>query len=182
MNPSSNINLIKSDTQNLESLIPIQNLYRNFSIIVLFIVVVAGLLTISGYIIFGIRGQALVNQKSSLLTRLEAQKTKETLFLAARSRLKIVKEVLDTSRKKSVFLTNAQSVADAPVLGTVTEDVSGRVSMTYKVLSIEDAIGLNDRILDLYEAGMIDDVNLLGLSISQDYSISLSYDYKPVWK
>jgi hypothetical protein len=181
MNTTSNINLIKTTSGMPDFLVPFQNQYRKLSIIVLVISVILGLIMISGYILLNVRGQALERRKTTLLARLAQQKTKETLFLAVKSRIRPVAETVATNHAKSKLLTYATDVSVAPVLQSVEEDDKNRILMNFHSGSVEESLSMADKVIALYEAGKIQKVTLATFLLDKSGN-TLSFEYLPVWE
>jgi hypothetical protein len=180
MNVSSNINLIKTGPGIPEYLVPLQNQYRNISILALFAVTISGAITIGAYLFIFARSQVLNLQKNSATRKLETLKVKENLFLAAKSRIGIVDAALTSSHPKAVLIDNASQIAMPPKLLSIEEDSKQKINMTFKSDSIEDAISMAGTLYTLYQDKRVKNANLENFTISKN-GIDLVLGYIPVW-
>ena len=181
MNVSSNINLIKTSSGLPEYMLPLQNQYRNFSILALFAVIVSGALTLLVFLFIIARSQVLIIQKNSAARKLETLKVKENLFLAAKSRIGIVDAAVTSSHPKSALINNATNVAMPPNLQSIEEDTKLKVVMSFKCASIEDAISMAGTVYSLYQDKRVKNVNLTNFAINKN-GMSIVFDYSPVWE
>jgi hypothetical protein len=180
MGLTSNINLIKKPSGLPEYLVPLENQYRNFSILTLFIVFLAGVLTVVGFLIFQIQVQNVTRQKNIANRKLETLKPKENLYLAIKSRIGVVDSVIKSSHQKSILITDATTVANPPKLIALSEGADKKLRMNYKCDSVEDCISMANTILVLYQDKKLKDVMMDNFSIDPK-GISMSFYSTPVW-
>jgi hypothetical protein len=178
---SSNINLIKTSSGLPEYMVPLQNQYRNFSILALFTVIVSGAITLGAFLFIVARSQVLIIQRNSATRKLETLKVKENLFLAAKSRIGIVDAAITSSHPKAVLINNATDVAVPPNLQSIEEDAKQKVVMRFKCGSIEEAITMAGTVYSLYQDKRVKNVNLTNFAIDKN-GLSIVFDYTPVWE
>lgn len=181
MATNTNINLLRRESSLPEYLGPVESQYKNFSVVVLFLVVIAGMITFGAYLTMQVRLKALEASKSKLMKQLAELKPRESKLMAVKSRIDVVDKILDKTKPVVQLLNTANTIALPPKLRTVAFEDLSKATVNYDPESLEDAAIITANVITQAGQKSISDPVLSSFTMSED-GINANFMFKPVWQ
>ena len=159
----------------------VETQFRSISYIVLIVTLVTGFLLGGSYILVRQRFSSLENTRKKLISQLNAQSTKESMFIALKDRIAILDKVFVMLRPLATTLDTTTSIAAPPLLTSLTYEDQGRMVVMVRTPSIDEALTVVGAVSTLAADQQLRVPQLQSLSMDKDGSIRLSVSFYPVF-
>jgi hypothetical protein len=181
MENQTTINLIKERSEVPEYIQPLQNQFRNFSLLALIISVIAGVSTLAVFLSFQLYNQNLVGKKNSLNRRLEDLKPQESIYLTIKSRLPVVEKALNEGRPFSGIISLIMETQPPPKLTGIAYNEEGTVEFKIASVSLEESMEIVNKFLSPHIGVVISNPVMNSFTMSEKET-SLTFSFNPIWE
>jgi len=172
---SQNINLFQTKT--LQPILTLIERYaRTTAIILLSIVFSGGLIVGIAYIVFGQQRDSMERKKQQLLTQVKSNVAKESMVILIRNRISVIDSIMGTQISYAPFITTTMKVIQSFPLTSFSMGDKNSMTISFKVFSIEEAMGIFTTVLDMEKRKEITNPVLQSFTLNEKgIQIGLSY-------
>lgn len=181
MSGTSDINLLKAKTMLSPRLLAMEGQLRAASLVLLFALLLTGMVFGVGYVIFRRQHDRLLAQQQSLTTAIGTQIHKEGFYTSLKDRLTIVGNILQGQRSWLGVLDLIDRVTSSGARTSFTVNEKDEVSLTITSETLEEALGVVERVLGEVSDKTIANPILDSVQYGKDGTVHLSLTFMPIF-
>lgn len=181
MAKASEINLIKTKTMISPQLMAMEEQVRSASVLMLVGIFSASLFFGVGYVMIARRYAALSLQKQALMSAVEEDRSTEGLYVSLRERIGIISRVLEKQRSWSEVLDLIDRVTGSGAMTSFTVDEKNEVHLSLTSQTLEDALGMVDRLRSEVVRRKIANPILESVQYRKDGTVRLAVTFAPIF-
>ena len=180
MTKSSEINLLKAKTMLTPGMIAIEGQLRTASLTLLLVLFLTGMFFGAGYVILRRQLNIVSVQKQSLITAIGKELQKEGIYTALKDRLIIIGRIIDQQHSWLGVLDLIDRVTSGAATSFAVNE-NDEVSLSITNNTLEETLGVVDRILKEVSAKTIANPILESVQYKKDGTVSVSLTFIPIF-
>ena len=181
MAPVTGINLIRTKTSISPQLTAIEQSLRRSAYIAIGVFLCAGIVVAVVYVLFSQERTDLQNRQQSLIQQVSGNAQREAIYVAIKSRVRIVGSAIQNQRPWSTLLDRVQSFVNPAELTDINVDDQGRISISIKTNSLESLGNVAQALIGEAKANQAVNPQLSSFSIGSSGTVQSTFSFLAVF-
>ncbi len=178
--PSAEINLLRSKTRFSPEVIVLISQLRRISYFTIFAVLVVGVAVGIFFFYLQFSLSTLMAQKNQLLSEVNSNARKETLYRSVKSELGIVAKVLSSQKKWDGVVRTVLGLGVSSTVSSFSVDDKSHLSINIPTDTIEDAASFISSVISLVGENKLKDPFLDNLEVDKKGGVRMLISFTPI--
>jgi len=178
---TTGINLIRTKTGISPQLTAIEQSLRRSAYIGIGVFLCVGIIVAVVYVLFSQERTQLAGRQQSLIQQVTGNAQREAMYVAIKSRVRIVKSAIQNQKPWSKLLDRVQSFVNPADLTDIMVDDQGRISISIKTNSLESLGNVAQALIDEAKAKQVVNPQLSSFSIGSSGTVQSSFSFLAVF-
>ena len=181
MAPLSGINLIRTKTGISPQMTAIEQSLRRSAYIAIAAFLCAGIVVSVLYVLFSQEKSRLQDTQQSLIQQVSGNAQKEAMYVAIKSRVRIVGSAIQNQKPWSKLLDNVQSFVAPPDLVDISVNEEGGIRLSVKTNSLENVGRVAQALITKANDKQVINPALASFSFGSDGTVQTAFTFSPVF-
>lgn len=177
----SGINLIRTKTSSSPQLEAIERSLRRTAYVSIIAFLSIGVIVGVTYFLFTAEKSRLDNSKQQLEQQITGNATKEAMYVAIKSRVRIVGSAIQNQKPWGRLLDRVTLFITPPALTDISVDNQNRVSISVETTSLEQLAGVVRALTDSVKANQVVNPQLVSFQIGNSGAIQSTFSFLAVF-